>query len=251
MKRLIIALQFLTIFPVKRDSSSPGPQDLAASMAWFPAVGALLGAGLVVMHAGLSVFLPISVVSALLLAALAISNGGLHLDGFSDTVDGIAGGRTPEERLRIMKDSAIGATGAAFLIFLILVKYLSLNEIPGASKTAIIFLFPVAGRWAMVMLACLSGYARPEGGLGLSFAANKTGTLVVATIITGALAFSTLGVRGLAAMPVIGAVVWASSLFFKRKLGGVTGDVFGFTCETSEALFLILLLGFEKMQGWT
>lgn len=250
MKHLIIALQFLTIFPVKRDYN-PGPQDLAASMAWFPVVGALLGAGLVVLHAGFSTFLPAGVVSALLLLALAISNGGLHLDGFSDTVDGIAGGRTPEDRLRIMKDSSIGATGAAFLVFLILVKYLCLNEMLGTLNWAAIFFLPIAGRWAMVLLARLSRYARPEGGLGLAFAGNRIGTLVIATIITGALAFSVLGIRGLAALIVIGAAVYASSLFFRKKLGGVTGDVFGFTCETSEAILLILLLAFEKIPVWT
>ncbi|MBI5971281.1 MAG: adenosylcobinamide-GDP ribazoletransferase [Deltaproteobacteria bacterium] len=250
MKRLIIALQFLTIFPVKR-GHNPDPRDLAASMAWFPVVGALLGAGLALLHAGLAMFLPASVVSALLLLALAISNGGLHLDGFSDTIDGIAGGRTPEDRLRIMKDSAIGATGAAFLIFLILVKYLCLNEIPGAFKGAAVFFFPIAGRWAMVLLSRLARYARPEGGSGSAFAGNKTNTFIVATIIAVALAFSVLGIRGLAALIIISAAVWASSLFFKKKLGGVTGDVFGFTCETSELILLILLLAFEKIPAWT
>lgn len=251
MKHLIIALQFLTIFPIKRDALNLDPQDLAPSMAWFPVVGALLGAGLVILQTGLSTFLPSSVVTALILLALAISNGGLHLDGFSDTVDGIAGGRTPEDRLRIMKDSSIGATGAAFLVFLILVKYLCINETPGAFKGAAVFFFPVAGRWAMVALARLLPYARPEGGLGQSFAANKTGTLAISTVIAGALAFAVLGLKGLAALPIIGAWVWASSLFFRKKLGGVTGDVFGFTCETSEAFFLILLLAFEKIPLWT
>jgi len=247
MKRLIIASQFLTIFPVKRDLIGPDPRDLAASMAWFPVVGALLGAGLAALHAGFSTFLPASVVSALLLLALAISSGGLHLDGFSDTVDGIAGGRTPEDRLRIMKDSAVGAAGAAFLIFLILIKYLCLNEIPDTFKATAIFLLPVAGRWAMVVLARISRYARPEGGLGSAFAGNKTNTLIAATIIAGGIFFALLGLAGLAALLIIGAAVYASSLFFRGKLGGVTGDVFGFTCETSELSLLILLLAFEKI----
>ena len=46
-----------------------------------------------------------------MITALFVITGGLHIDGFMDTVDGLAGGRTKEDVLRIMRDSHVGALG--------------------------------------------------------------------------------------------------------------------------------------------
>ena len=169
MKGFLLALQFLTTFPVNKDLKAD-VSELRRSMSWFPLVGALQGLILVAAYFIFSTLLPDSVVMSLLLLVLVLTNGGLHVDGFADTVDGLAGGKSAEDRLRIMRDSSTGAIGVLFVALLILIKFLSLQELPEEARPQAIFLFPVFGRWAMVPLACWAPYARPTGGLGAAFA---------------------------------------------------------------------------------
>ena len=240
MKRLILAIQFLTIVPIKKGMRSD-KDDLAGSMVFFPVVGAMQGACLAALDYGLIQILPQTVVSAVLLAVLAFLNGGLHLDGFADTVDGLAGGNTSDERLRIMRDSSVGALAVVALILLILIKFLSINELHGSGRIAVIVIFPVIGKWCMVLLSCLAPPARKDG-LGASFAANSYSTLAAATGLTIAASWLLLGLSSLAIMGVMAVWSYLAAMFFKRKLGGVTGDVFGFHCELSEGLTLIFFL---------
>lgn len=244
MKRLILAIQFLTIVPIKK-GLRPAGDDLAGSMAFFPVVGAMQGAVLAAADYGLIQILPLAVVSAVLLAVLALLNGGLHLDGFADTVDGLAGGAVADDRLRIMRDSSVGAAAVVALILLILIKFLSINELNGTGRIAVIVIFPVVGKWCMVLLSCLAPPAR-EDGLGASFAANSYSTLAIATILTAIASWLLLGPASLAIMAAMAVWTYLVSIFFKRKLGGVTGDVFGFHCELSEGLTLILFLGLSR-----
>ncbi|MEK7774172.1 MAG: adenosylcobinamide-GDP ribazoletransferase, partial [Deltaproteobacteria bacterium] len=241
MKRLILAIQFLTVFPVKRDIEAR-PEDLSASMAYFPLVGALQGAVLVGTYLLFSTLLPDSVVMAIALLALVLTNGGLHLDGFADTVDGLAGGNDAGQRLKIMRDSSIGAIGVVFLVLDLLIKYLALREMPAEVRLPALFMFPAIGRWAMVPMAALSTYARSEGGVGAAFAGNGVSTALKATLLAGALLTLSAGALSLVIMAALGAVVYFMSRYFRRKLGGVTGDVFGFTSEAGETLFLVMLL---------
>lgn len=251
MKRFILAFQFLTIIPI-RTSGEVSRSDLAASMAYFPLVGAFQGGVLLLLVRLLSTngLLPDPLMAGVLLLALALTNGGLHLDGFADTVDGLAGGHTPQERLRIMKDSATGAIGMVFLILIILLKYLavfSVLSLGGWQAHAFIFLFPVAARWAMVPLANLAPYARKEGGLGEPFAGMGAGVMFVATAITFAVSFLAAGVFSFAPLVLLAFAAFVSSVFFRGKLGGVTGDVFGFQSEVSEVLYLVSAPVFLKI----
>jgi len=236
---LPLALTFLTKLPWPWR----GPADAAAlarSMFWFPWVGALLGAGFWGAWAGLQRVLPAAAAAALLLTLTVWITGGLHLDGLADTADGLGGGRTPAEALRIMKDSRVGAFGVIGLILVLLLKFslfLSLGSQP--DKTAALMLYPVVSRWGMVLLAYLSPYARPEGGLGQAMTLGvNPGTLTGASLSTGFLSLLILGVPGLILFVAAAALIWLGSLYFQRRLGGVTGDVLGAANEILEVLVL-------------
>lgn len=247
MKRLILALQFLTIFGVRRDLQFTRA-ELSGSMALFPVIGALQGAIIAGADYLLRLYLPAGVVTVLVLIILVITNGGLHIDGFADTVDGLAGGRTPEERLSIMRDSRMGAIAAVFVALLLLLKYSAINSFAGTLRTKALFLFPLMGRWSMVPMACGAPYARKEG-VGEAFAGNSYASLFIATIFSAAALFLTHGAYSLILLFVLWTIAFISTAFFKRKLGGVTGDVFGFQSEVSEAAFLVILLAFKNLSS--
>ena len=86
-------------------------------------------------------------VNIVMITALFVITGGLHIDGFMDTVDGLAGGRTKEDVLRIMRDSHVGALGVVGVCLLVLVKWEALNSMESGSKNAALFIMPVVGRW--------------------------------------------------------------------------------------------------------
>ena len=99
MKKFLIALQFLTIFPVKlRDIKE---KELPGSVNYYPLVG--LGIGLLLAGTGLllSKIFPAAVSAVLLIGLYLLLTGALHLDGFIDTIDGLYGGSKKEEIFRI------------------------------------------------------------------------------------------------------------------------------------------------------
>lgn len=245
MNRFFLALQFLTLFRVKKELAFDAA-ELGRSMHYFPVIGALQGLILVLAWYLLSTLLPDSLVTGILLLILVLTNGGLHMDGFADTVDGLAGGKTPEDRLRIMRDSATGAIGVVFVVLLLLIKFLALQEMPFDIKAQALVAFPMVGRWAMVPLAHLLPYARPAG-LGAAFAGCGRGVFLKATVLTAVVIVLLFGLLALALIAAIGIIIYISSGFFRRKTGGVTGDIFGFHSEAAEVLFLVFLLAMTNI----
>ena len=236
---LPLALTFLTKLPWPWRGPAE-PAALARSMFWFPWVGAVLGLVFWLAWAGLQKILPEPAAAALLLVLTVWITGGLHLDGLADTADGLGGSRTPAESLRIMKDSRLGAFGVLSLILTLLLKFslfLSLAAPTGGTK-ALLF-YPVISRWGMVLLAYLSPYARPEGGLGQAMTLGVSPRVLAgASLSAAALSWVILGVPGLVLFTAAGALVWLGGLYCQHRLGGITGDVLGATNEILEVLVL-------------
>jgi len=233
-----LALTFLTVFPWPW-SGEASPKDLGRSLFWYPWVGALLG--LIYWGAGalLVRFILPPAAAALLLVLTVFMTRGLHLDGLADTADGLEGGRTPEARLTIMKDSRLGAFGAVSLVLVLLLKFAFLQAVLSLAQMRILVLFPLVGRWGLVLLAGLAPYARPGGGLGQAITEGVTLPLI-AGATASALVFSLLagGYQGIVILALAGLVVWGLSWYFRRKLHGITGDVYGAVNEILETLVL-------------
>lgn len=236
-----LALTFLTICPWPGQRSVTASQ-LAAAMAWYPVVGLLLGGWLALVAWGASRLWPPAVVAVLLVIVLTISTRALHLDGLADTLDGLGGGQTPEASLRIMKDHAVGTFGAVGLILTLGAKTVFLHLCLAGNSWPDLLLFPACSRWAMVWLAYLAPYARKEGGLGQPMATLTGGrTLFTATAST-LLAAGLLGrLPGLLTLAVIAVLTGLLARYFRRRLGGVTGDVFGALNEIMELVALACL----------
>jgi adenosylcobinamide-GDP ribazoletransferase len=243
---LPLALTFLTKLPWPWRGPA-GDAALARAMFWFPWVGAVLGLIFWVAWAGLEKVLPGPAAAALLLVLTVWITGGLHLDGLADTADGLGGSRNPAECLRIMKDSGLGAFGVLSLILALILKFslfLSLTLPPGETKA--LLLYPVISRWCMVLLAYLSPYARPEGGLGQAMTLGVSPRVLAgASLSAGALSLLILGLPGLLLLIAAGALVWLAGLYFQHRLGGITGDVLG---ATNEILEVLVLAGALMMQ---
>jgi adenosylcobinamide-GDP ribazoletransferase len=239
----VFAWHFLTAIPLSRTHHEPTAPELAASMAWYPVVGTLIGGGLALADVLLArVFAP-EVVNALLIVLLVLVTRGLHQDGLADTLDGLAGGRTPAERLPIMRDPRIGAIGATGLFLSLILRYGGLMVLPQTLRIPALLCMPAFGRWAMVTLAWTSSSARRDEGLAAPFLAHLSWVHV--SVATGALIAAlslTLGVRsGLLALVGGAATIVVLWVAFRTWFGGITGDTLGATNECIEILFLLLV----------
>jgi len=237
-----LALGFLTVLPVDRKLSHE-PERLARSMGFFPAAGLALGLGLVVINWLLAGLIPRPVLDCLLILILIAVTGALHLDGMADLVDGLAGGKDREGILRIMKDSRVGAIGVVGLVMVLLLKYLSLYNLPPETKSAALMFMPCAGRWIQVVLAAFCRYLRPEGGTGAAFVeevGERETLLATATLVLAA--FVLFRLEGIFLVFLLGIGAMVLLRYFNARLGGVTGDVLGAATEVVEVLTLILVL---------
>ena len=239
---LSLAWNFLTIIPLPWSSQSDvQPRMLAKSFGWYPFVGFLIGTILVLSDRLLTTVLAEPVVSLLLLTVLVILTGGLHQDGLADTIDGVAGGKTPEHRLAILRDGRIGAIGATGLILALGLRYGGFMNLPSGSRESFLLCMPALGRWSMVVGSWSATYPRQEGGVAAPFIRHLSfQELLLGTLMMGVGILWALGpVRGMLVMVAVviltRAIVWGAS----RLFGGVTGDILGATNEFTEILFLV------------
>ncbi|MGQ9887189.1 MAG: adenosylcobinamide-GDP ribazoletransferase [Aggregatilineales bacterium] len=230
------AFAFLTILPLGYSKGrKPG-----WSFAWYPLVGLIIG-GALVLVAHLSPFAS-STTAFLVLLAWIILTGGLHLDGFGDSCDGLLATVEPARRLEIMKDPRAGSWAVIGLILLLLGKWLALATLPPALLT----LPPVVGRWVMVCAAYAYPYARPSGlgayfreglGRGQVAAASAIALLTVALVVRDPLRVLIVAGGAVLTVGLVGG--WSA----RRLGGGLTGDVYGALCELTELLCLLGLSG--------
>jgi adenosylcobinamide-GDP ribazoletransferase len=216
-------------------------------MAFFPLVGLLIGLLLCLGHYLLSLLFPKPLVLWLTIGLLALLTRGLHLDGFADTMDGLASGGTKEKILEVMRDSRIGAFGVISLILLIGAKYFALNEISNPSIPYSLILMAVAGRNSMVLVCYRSSYARSGEGLAKPFTESLSSREVVLSLAsTFGIALLLMGVEGVVIFLGTGLFSLGYRIFFIRRLGGITGDILGAANELTEVLTLLFLVILER-----
>jgi adenosylcobinamide-GDP ribazoletransferase len=267
VREFILALQFLTIFPLKVQGGV-SEEEVALSAVFFPLVGALQGLFAVAVAYLSAHYLGEEVAVAMVVLALAGSNGGLHLDGLADTSDAIAVKPTGDEssdmarRLAAMKDSATGPMGVIAVVFAVLLKFLIIKVLYfGLNRTAfycLLLLMTVYSKWAMVPPMYYGRSARQEG-LGRIFVENvQPGVLLLSTLLAVVLTSAiygfwlgrAYGVQKIVILPVIFCGLYlfglASAKYAARRFGGLTGDVFGAISEISEILFLLGVLAWSR-----
>jgi len=160
--RFWIAWRLLTIFP-SPSGREYRAEDFGKSMRCFPVVGLLLGLVLFGLDRLLGLFLPPILIDVLLIVALVIMTGALHVDGFIDTCDGLSVKSSISDKLRVMRDSRVGAFGIAGGACLILAKFAALVVLPEGIRASALILMPVLSRWGMVYAVYAFPIARSEG----------------------------------------------------------------------------------------
>jgi len=234
----------MTVIPIKwKENENMG--EVARSISFFPIVGIIIGLSNFAVYYIVSLLFSPLFTSVVVVVWWIFITGGLHLDGLGDTADGVWGGTTKERRLEIMKDSRSGVFGVLTLIAFLLLKTAVLNEMFSFSKGSALSLLisaPVIGRWTSVFSIYFFKSARKEG-LGNFFKENiSLKELIITFILTLLPVFYFSRFSGIITLVLVTIGIFFSSRYFKGKLGGLTGDIYGAQCESSELLSLIIML---------
>lgn len=242
MRSFLLALQLLTRIPV-RIRGELFQEEMVRSATMFPLVGLLIGGVMSLVYYLASLVLPGSLPAWLAVLAALLLTGGLHLDGLMDTADGVFGSRTREKALAIMRDSRVGAMGVMACVVVLGIKVSALGSLTGHQIYPVIILTPVAARTAMVM-AMKYPYARQGEGIGSPYA-GKVGQdhIIISVILALALSAVIMGVQGVVLAMGTWLVSAAVAWWLAKRLGGMTGDTYGFLNEIAEITFLLLAPG--------
>jgi adenosylcobinamide-GDP ribazoletransferase len=238
------AVRFFTRLPV------PGwvghsAEGLNASARYFPAVGRLIGfIGALVFVAAAALW-PLPLAILLSMGATIYLTGAFHEDGLADSADGLGGGWTREDVLRIMKDSRNGSYAVVAVALVLLGKYVALAQLPLPwIPLALIGGHPLS-RFCSTLLIARLDYARDDAtakAKPLATRLSAGGLLVAAAFALAGLALCGIGIAlppllvgvGLAAL-----VTWWLARKMQKRLGGYTGDLLGAVQQASELAFYL------------
>jgi len=262
MQSFLVALAFLTIIPI-RFREMPGEAAVARSRLWYPVVGLLLGGLLAGWTYVVGRFGPPAVAAFLVLAAWVLVTGALHLDGFCDLCDGLFGGQTPEDRLRIMKEPTRGSFALVGCVLLLLGKYAAIAHLMAVKWANLApVMIAVAAAQARCLVFCVAAgttYPRKEGTGRVIVQAARMWEALAGAVLAGVITLAAWSVATWEVIPRadLAEALWGGTLFTclflvpalfavvvlrvmcERRLGGVTGDCLGAAIELAEVVFLL------------
>lgn len=265
VRTLAAAFTFLTRLPVGRIVAH-SLDDLPRSAAYFPIVGLCIGAiGSLIFAAALLLWSPpIAVILSIIATVLA--TGAFHEDALADSLDGFAGGWTKEQVLAIMKDSRVGSYALTGMILALGLKVGALlaidqpngalSEAATARSDAFFHALPVVralmaahvlSRWSSVWLIRTHAYVRQEdanarASAGRPFVSGASNaTLLTATLWSVGIVVVLLGVNAAPALLVALGVSILSGRYFRRRIGGITGDALGAANQMVEVCVYLTL----------
>ena len=236
------AMTFLTRIPVSRLSINDH-DSLLKSCVYFPLVGLVVGLLIGLTFIAFNQFWPTDIAVIAALAIGIVLTGAFHEDGFADVCDSM-GAFEREKKLSIMKDSRLGTYGVCGLLCLLILKFTALSSIADDSEQ-IIAVFVLAhglARWSSLPLIHFNPYVSRNAKSGKDLIADATNLnrLAVASIFT-LLLLLLCGwghITGLLSGLIL--ILFASQYYFKKTLGGITGDCLGATNQLTELMVYLV-----------
>lgn len=140
-----------------------------------------------------------------------------------------------------MRDSHIGAMGVITLFFVLTLKSVALAQMNPVRMAAAVFVMPVAGRVAILLMMHLLSYARDEGCAAVFYKRKPIVGLTVGTLTLLLVAVGGCQRSGFYAVLAAFLMVVLFAWQCKRKIGGSTGDTLGAACELAETAVVVTL----------
>lgn len=241
-----VAMGFFTRLPIPAWVLSD-ENELKKSSRYFGLVGLLIGIVCALVYWSTQQWLPTSVAVLLAMVAGVLVTGGFHEDGLADTADGFIGGKTVEDKLRIMKDNHLGSYGALVLGLTLLLRWQLLVELALFSPWAAITGFIVAHTLSRVLASSLIFSVKYVTNLDVesSKRLSHDQSLNDLFILLASGIFVLFWLNGLAAF-VLFVSLWALRFslckYFRTQIGGYTGDTLDAAQQITEIMCYLIIL---------
>ena len=230
-------MSFLTVLPVANADGSAGER---LGRAYFPAIGALIGAVAALAFVVASAAATPVFAGAIAVAVLCLLTGAIHLDGLADTADGLLGSGDAERRLAVMRDPRLGSYGVTAIVVVLVLDVAALASMSPARAIAGLVIAGALSRLATLSVIAFVPYVR---GSGLGVAAwdtRRRGFDLAVGAASAALVCLVDLRRALIALPFVALSALALVALARRRVGGATGDVCGATAELCQLATLIV-----------
>jgi adenosylcobinamide-GDP ribazoletransferase len=143
-----------------------------------------------------------------------------------------------------MRDSRIGSFGALAVMLGLLARFVFMTNLPAARLDGYLLAGQVTSRWTALPLAFFLPPAREQIGMGASVAGKITAfSLVMGTVLTVAMVGAALGKQTFAVLLAATAITALSGMYYRRRIGGITGDCLGATNRITEMVVYLTGLG--------
>ncbi|MCR9141069.1 MAG: adenosylcobinamide-GDP ribazoletransferase [bacterium] len=255
LRTALTAIQFYTVLPVPAFEFRP--EYFQRMLRYSGAVGILIGgAGALVFLAAHQIY-PIAIAVVCSLIATVLLTGCLHEDGFVDFCEGVYTRGALDERLRVMRESRVGAVGASAAIIMILLRVAAIAAIPAVWIPAAIVVGHSLSRFASGAFAYSLEYARESGGEAPAAAGVKpiiTGmpfsdVLWGAIIATASFAFFADAIF-LWILPIVAIAHGLFGILLRRVFGGYTGDCLGAAQQIFEVAVYLCVIAIAQLRAF-
>jgi len=221
--------------------------NMRHTLAFFPLVGAAVGAVFWGVDALCRLLETGAVLrAALLTAAPAAVTGGIHLDGYCDTIDALSSHAPREKKLAILKDSNAGAFAVIWCGVWFLLYFALLTELRSAATAA-------AGFVLSRSFSALAVERLPSARDGMGAALKKGSRFpwwalaVYLAAFGGAVWLWGTPAAGLAALAAAACFYFFYKHMALRLFGGFTGDLAGWFLQVCELLILAAVVVTERV----
>ena len=245
LKSIAIAFQMYSHIPLPCFEWDDNAKRYA--LFFFPLVGAVIGGfECLWFYSAALLEAPLLIQAAIAAALPFLITGGIHMDGFCDTVDALASHQDTEKKLDILKDPHSGAFAIIFAALWIMIYFACWTSIADWWALGSVCVgFVLSRSLSALAIATFKG-ARKKGMLQSFADMTAKKPLALAMILTIMLCAAALvvlcGWLGLLVICVNGFLFLYYRIVSYKEFGGITGDLAGWFLQLSE-LATILCIG--------
>lgn len=236
MNSFLIMLMFFTRIKINRELDF-SEEEFKKGIIKVPFIGLIIGI-ILFLSSKLLIYIGVDsfIMAILIYTEYILLTGGLHIDGLSDTIDGIYSNRDKERILEIMKDSNIGTFGVLGLLIVSLVNIAVISKL----SPEYLIIFPILSRTLVILVSWQNEYARKDGMGKLFIDASTFKAFIVPFILLLPVIVYFTGIYGILGLIIATLITSTWVKMISKKIDGITGDVLGFTIEISQSAFLMV-----------
>lgn len=246
----LTAILFFTRIPCPKWVNH-SPEILNKSSRYFSLVGIVVGSIAALAYFAFSYIFPTDIAILISMISSIWITGAFHEDGFADVCDGFGGGWTKEKILTIMKDSRLGTFGVSGLVFILAIKFLALYHLQNLSVNLILVIISghSISRFIATVLLYTHDYVRDIDSSKIKPTTKQMSSkslLISAIFGIVPLFFFQKPTVFLVLLPLLLTYLYMGH-FFKKWIGGQTGDCAGALQQVAEIVFYLSLLVLWKL----